>query len=178
MESISVNIPEAHATKNLVLLLKTKGQNMLDLAYYPSNMIVSVFESAGTLKVTDQNNHAISKVYIKCFIKQRNNQAVFHLDGYTDLRGTFDYSGSLNEGSIQKVSILVTSPQTGSAIHIVNPPKGKKVQEGVVLEVKGEAWAKKVKELTDNVDFDDESFATEEVKEKKEMAMKRNKYWK
>ena len=48
----------------------------------------------------------------------------FHKDGYTDLRGRFDYaslSDDPNAGA-QRYAVLVLSEQRGAVIREVNPP--------------------------------------------------------
>ena len=49
----------------------------------------------------------------------------FHKDGYTDLRGRFDYVSQSNRtiDGIQKFSILVLSEAQGAVIRQASPPK-------------------------------------------------------
>lgn len=179
LDIIVLSIPDSLKEKNLNIIVKAPGESVKNLQHYPSSMNASIFESAGMIKLTDKSNQPLSKVYVKCFLKLSSGAVVFYRDGYTDLRGTFDYTGSINS-SATSISILISSPQGGSLIYKVNPPKGKKVEEGVVLEVKGQELADRVKHLTENIDFDDINFGgTEEMKAgKKGLEMKRNKYWK
>ena len=41
------------------------------------------------------------RVYVKCMQKKNNGTARFHKDGYTDLRGTFDYAFLNSEPDIE-----------------------------------------------------------------------------
>ena len=54
-----------------------------------------------------------------------NNKNEFYKDGYTDLRGQFDYvSVSSNQlKNTQKFAILVVTKQYGTAVKYVKPPK-------------------------------------------------------
>ena len=54
----------------------------------------------------------------------------FYRDGYTDIRGKFEYlvsSGSTDLKSIKKFAILVQSEHYGSVIREVCPPKDEQV---------------------------------------------------
>ncbi|CAD8074218.1 unnamed protein product [Paramecium sonneborni] len=49
-----------------------------------------------------------SKVYVKVYQKNKNDQEPFHKDGYTDLRGRFDYA-SLSSSNINDISLSFLS---------------------------------------------------------------------
>jgi len=73
----------------------------------------------------DQNNQPLSKVYVKTFAKEKNGGSeTFYRDGYTDLRGRFDYalSSSSDINQIEKFSILVCSDDFGSIIKEAGVP--------------------------------------------------------
>lgn len=57
----------------------------------------------------------IYKVYIKAFSKNNKGEVSFYKDGYTDLRGRFDYASINNENlsSIEKFSLFVMSDELG-----------------------------------------------------------------
>ena len=58
-------------------------------------MKIYILESIGEIKVK-HDNKPLSKVYVKCFArKSQSASAQFYKDGYTDLRGTFDYASLL-----------------------------------------------------------------------------------
>lgn len=61
---------------------------------------------------------------MKCFAKQKDESVVFFRDGYTDLRGRFDYALSSSDDieQITLFSILVCSEEHGSAIRQAKPP--------------------------------------------------------
>ena len=67
----------------------------------------------------------LSAVYVKVYARLNDGSARFYKDGYTDLRGRFDYS-SLNTGEIERVerfSILIMSEQYGAGVREAAPPK-------------------------------------------------------
>eukprot|EP00330_Aristerostoma_sp_ATCC50986_P006660 CAMPEP_0114596304 /NCGR_PEP_ID=MMETSP0125-20121206/18294_1 /TAXON_ID=485358 ORGANISM="Aristerostoma sp., Strain ATCC 50986" /NCGR_SAMPLE_ID=MMETSP0125 /ASSEMBLY_ACC=CAM_ASM_000245 /LENGTH=60 /DNA_ID=CAMNT_0001799141 /DNA_START=242 /DNA_END=424 /DNA_ORIENTATION=+ len=49
-------------------------------------------ENTGYIKVINENVEPLMKVYVKCYAKLKNGEEVFYKDGYTDLRGKFNYA--------------------------------------------------------------------------------------
>jgi hypothetical protein len=68
------------------------------------------------VKVLNAEGKYISRVYVKTFAREKNGNVIFYKDGYTDLRGRFDYA-SLNPDSlknVEKFSIFIMSDELGS----------------------------------------------------------------
>lgn len=88
------------------------------VTYFSTQLRVAVFEEEAQLKITDFNNAPLSKIYVKVFSKTKNAKIVFVKDGYTDLRGRFDYliSSTVNLNELDKLSIFVMSDDLGSLI--------------------------------------------------------------
>ena len=87
-------------------------------------MRVKVQQNYGELKVF-KGDKAISGVYVKVFVRVSSN-ARFYKDGYTDIRGKFDYAhftGTTLSG-VSKFALLVTHPEWGSLMQEVDPPVG------------------------------------------------------
>jgi len=62
---------------------------------------------------------------VKVFARRPGGELSFHKDGYTDLRGRFDYA-SLSGASdlpVERFSILVLSEKNGALIREVAPPQ-------------------------------------------------------
>ena len=92
--------------------------------YFSNSLNVSITENIGEVKVLDENMKPLKKVYVKCFSKNSSEVVSFYKDGYTDLRGRFNYV-SLNTdnlSSITKFSILIMDDNFGSLIKESNPP--------------------------------------------------------
>lgn len=79
----------------------------------------------GILKIVDPvSNKPVPSIYMKCFAKRKDGNVVFYKDGFTDIRGSFDYV-SLNKdelNDIQKFKILINSNQFGCKIVEASPP--------------------------------------------------------
>lgn len=44
------------------------------------------------MRVSDARGKYLSKVYVKAYMMDKNGVESFYKDGYTDLRGRFDYA--------------------------------------------------------------------------------------
>ena len=64
-------------------------------------------------------------MYVKVYARMKDGNVRFYKDGYTDLRGCFDYSSlSTNElDFVDRFSILVLSDEYGALVRETNPPK-------------------------------------------------------
>lgn len=80
-----------------------------------------VNEAFGELKVT-KDNKAIGKIYVKVFSMEKGGKEQFFRDGYTDIRGKFEYAQGDNLDQIQRFAILVQSEEFGSQIREIKPP--------------------------------------------------------
>jgi hypothetical protein len=118
-------IPSALRNQNLVIEVAGAGISRLK-TYYPNALKVDIIESYGHLRVADKRTgKALSKVYVKVYSRTGDGQVKFHKDGYTDLRGRFDYT-SLNTDEIDSVSkfaILIMSGGNGAVVREARPPK-------------------------------------------------------
>lgn len=61
---------------------------------------------------------------MKCFAKAKDGKVSFYKDGYTDLRGRFDYAtlNSNDISNIDKFAIFVMSDELGSLIKEAKAP--------------------------------------------------------
>ena len=67
----------------------------------------------------------LPKIYVKVYAKMKNGGVKFYKDGYTDLRGRFDYTSlSTNElDNVERFSMLVLSEEHGGVVREAAPPK-------------------------------------------------------
>ena len=121
-------------------------------AYHANTFKLTLAENYGRLEVRDQAvGKAVAKAYVKVYARLKNGTVRFFKDGYTDLRGKFDYA-SLNSSdsqhqpaplardggggenmsyqmlkpeelaSVEKLAILILSEAHGATVREVNPP--------------------------------------------------------
>ncbi len=123
-ENQIIKIPENLADKNLMIEIEGPGI-IKSKSYYPNSMLIQMIENYGIVKVSSKTEKKpLAKVYVKVYSKMKNGQTTFYKDGYTDLRGKFDYASlSTNQlDGVEKFAILIMSETDGSLIKEVNPP--------------------------------------------------------
>jgi hypothetical protein len=117
-------LPREYQSANVLVEITGGGLTKAEAAY-ANELDVQVSEGFGRLQVRHANDkRALSKVYVKVFADQ-NGTPVFYKDGYTDLRGKFDYA-SLSTGDLDsttRFSVLVMSDKFGATVKELQPPK-------------------------------------------------------
>lgn len=94
-DTLSIPLPEAYSRANLLVEILGAGQRKTQ-AYHANTLKLAVTENYGRLEVRDSGtDKPIAKGYVKVYARLRNGTVRFFKDGYTDLRGRFDYA-SLN----------------------------------------------------------------------------------
>jgi hypothetical protein len=96
------------------------------LPYYANAMEVRLLENYGQLQVTEAGSgKLLPKVYVKVYVRLAGGQVKFHKDGYTDLRGRFDYASVSTPEHLPpaRYAILVLSDEKGALIREAAPPQ-------------------------------------------------------
>ncbi len=123
--SAVVDLPQSLSNKNVLVEVVGAGQTKTQ-PYFANSLSVQVIENYGQIQVTHlEARTPIAKAYVKVYVKTAPGEVRFYKDGYTDLRGRFDYTSlSTNELDIvEKFSILVLSDQYGAVVREAAPPK-------------------------------------------------------
>jgi hypothetical protein len=123
--SFSFDLPEVFRNSNLMIEISGQGIKK-SKAYYANSLDVQMIENYGHVKVTHQDTRKpLSKVYVKVYVRMQGGAVQFYKDGYTDIRGRFDYA-SLNTDELdraEKFSVLILSEDYGAVIREALPPK-------------------------------------------------------
>jgi hypothetical protein len=118
-------LPKDFHTSNVLVEIVGPGSKK-SAAYYANTLNVQVAENYGRLSVRDaETDKPLAKTYVKVYAQFADGTNRFFKDGYTDLRGKFDYI-SLNTDELsqtQKLAILIMSDQHGAIVKEVAPPK-------------------------------------------------------
>jgi len=118
-------LPKELLNRN-VLVEITGGSQTKSQAYYSNSLAVQVIENYGQVRVTHSGtNQPLAKVYVKVYAQMQDGSVRFFKDGYTDLRGRFEYASlSTNELDFaQKFSLLILSDEHGAVVREASPPK-------------------------------------------------------
>ena len=149
-DATDLALPAEFAKANVLVEILGGGQRKAQ-AYHANTFKLTLAENYGRLEVRDQAaGKAVAKAYVKVYARLKNGTVRFFKDGYTDLRGKFDYA-SLNSsesaqprplvrdsgsgenmsyqmlkpeelGSVEKLAILILSEAHGATVREVNPP--------------------------------------------------------
>ncbi|MGL4400993.1 MAG: STN domain-containing protein, partial [Luteolibacter sp.] len=112
----TVDLPEGLRNGNVLVsaesgtkkLLRVLDSRALELRQTPASRTVQVLDAA-TAK-------PLPKTYIKVYAEMDDGEVVFHKDGYTDLRGKFDYLShtAVDPSTVKRVAILASHPEKGA----------------------------------------------------------------
>jgi hypothetical protein len=119
-------LPDAFKDKDtMVEVISSQASIRRAVPYFANKLNVSVTESFGRLKVTAAGTGApLPRTYVKVYTRtSEGDKGKFYKDGYTDLRGVFDYvSLSSASGGINRFAVLTVSDKHGSSITTAAPP--------------------------------------------------------
>lgn len=112
----SYELPENFRQGNI--LVAAESGNAKQLKILDSQLLEArVIPTQRTLQIIDPTSgKALPRTYVKVFTESRDGSVSFHKDGYTDLRGKFDYlsSTAVDPSTIRRVAILISHPEKGT----------------------------------------------------------------
>lgn len=146
-DTLSVPLPDAFAKANVLVEILAGGQRKAQ-AHHANTLKLTLAEAYGQLEARDSANKPVTKAYVKVYAKLRGGGVRFFKDGYTDLRGRFDYA-SLNSsltpepprpmsaatgldtpmlrpaelGEVERLSMLIVSETNGTVLREVSAPQ-------------------------------------------------------
>ncbi len=116
-----IDIPKLLYNKYIYIRIDSNQVSDNNIFYDDDELIIQIKERYGKIKVISKTDHKpIKKAYIKVFTKNE-----FYKDGYTDIRGKFDYVSVSSRQLIdtQSFAILIVTEHCGSAVKYAKPPK-------------------------------------------------------
>jgi hypothetical protein len=121
----AVDLPDAFRDRNVMVEVTGAGVTRMQ-GYYPHSLGIQVMENYGQLRVAhEQTGKALPKVYVKVYARMRGGAVQFYKDGYTDLRGRFDYTslGTDELDRVERFAVLILSDEHGAVVREAAPPK-------------------------------------------------------
>lgn len=116
--------PAALRGKNVVVEAVGAGKRQAKV-HYANDLATTVANQVGQLRIAKASDRtALPATYVKVYAKKRGGEVAFYKDGYTDLRGAFDYAtlSTTDLDQVERFAILVSSDAAGSAILEASPP--------------------------------------------------------
>jgi hypothetical protein len=146
---LDIPLPGEFAKANVLVEVIGAGKRQTQ-AYHANTLKLALTENYGRLETRDATtDKPLPKAYVKVYAKLNNGTVRFFKDGYTDLRGRFDYA-SLNApenavlqasgaetptngldyamlkpaelNNVTKLAVLVLSDTHGATVKEVDPP--------------------------------------------------------
>eukprot|EP01083_Nonionella_stella_P076146 207341_1 len=128
MVETQVLIPQELRNENVFIQIITSTM-IVSKPYNDHQLIIHIQENKGKLKVLRRDEKStklmfVNKAYVKVYARKVNNKYEFYKDGYTDIRGLFDYV-SLSTADLDvtdKFVIFVKHMEYGCTVQEANPP--------------------------------------------------------
>jgi hypothetical protein len=124
-EMLAVDLPKEFHARNVMVEAVAAGLRKTQ-AYYANTLKVQLIEAYGQLAVTHaESRKPVPGAYVKVYMRTKAGEVKFFKDGYTDLRGRFDYA-SLNTNELdnaERLAVLLLSPDLGAVVREAAPPK-------------------------------------------------------
>ncbi len=116
--------PESMRGKNVVVEAVAAGSRKAKVHYaHDLNLVVAA--QFGQVRVSRASSKKpVPAAYVKVYGRRRDGEVAFYKDGYTDVRGWFDYA-SLSTDELEateRFSILVNADELGATIVEAEPP--------------------------------------------------------
>jgi hypothetical protein len=150
--ALDLPLPAAFAKSNVLVEVLGAGQRKAQ-AHHANTLKLALAENYGRFELRDTiADKPVSKAYVKVYARLKNGTVRFFKDGYTDLRGKFDYA-SLNSSDqpsiprpvpmaagggasgldyqmlapselneVDRLAILILSEAHGATVREVSPP--------------------------------------------------------
>ncbi|MGE0085880.1 MAG: hypothetical protein AB7S75_15845 [Desulfococcaceae bacterium] len=121
----TMELPQEFGTGNLMIQMES-GPVKKSQVVYANSLDAQIAENYGILSLREQKSgKAIAGAYVKVFARMKDGSVQFYKDGYTDLRGKFDYvSLSTDESdNAERYAILVLTGKNGAVIKEAGVPK-------------------------------------------------------
>lgn len=120
-----IELPETFRNRNVVVQVEGAGLKKTQVITSHSIKLLPA-ENYGFVSVYSRDDgKLLPAVYVKVYAETKGGQTEFYKDGYTDIRGRFNYT-NLNKdmvGEVEKFHILVKSRENGALVRSFSPPR-------------------------------------------------------
>ena len=122
---LQFELPSEYRSSNTIIEIVAAGLRR-SRANYAHDLGVQVIEQYGQLRVRERStSHPLARAYVKVYARLNSGAIEFYKDGYTDLRGAFDYASLSTDtlDRVQRFAILVMTDERGALIREAAPPQ-------------------------------------------------------
>ncbi len=121
---LTFDIPAEYRSRNTIIEIVADGVRR-SLANYAHQLLVQLVHQYGQLRVYRRGtNKPLAQTYVKVYARRDDGSVTFYKDGYTDLRGAFDYASlSTDElDHVERFAMLIVTGESGAVIREASPP--------------------------------------------------------
>ena len=118
------DLPEEFRNSNVLVEVRAGGRTRRQ-TYFANDLAVQGIENYGQLRVRGaESGKLLPGAYVKVYARLANGQVRFHKDGYTDIRGRFDYVSlsGMDDAEIVRFAVLIMSAEHGALVRELGPP--------------------------------------------------------
>ncbi len=122
--SLEIDIPAEIRNRNVLVEVTAAGLSRSSVVT-ANSLSLNVVERMGWLQVQSVGDRApVVGAYVKVYAQHTDGSVRFYKDGYTDLRGQFDYAtlSTSDLDTTAKFAILVLDENFGAAVREATPP--------------------------------------------------------
>ncbi len=122
--SHKMELPPGAQNRNLLVEVTAAGVSR-SRVITASSLSVTASEPYGQIQVlSEQERMPIETAYVKVYARHQDGSVRFYKDGYTDLRGRFDYAtlSTSDLDTADRFAILVLHPEHGAVVLEASPP--------------------------------------------------------
>ncbi|MBL8974087.1 MAG: hypothetical protein JNK56_26070, partial [Myxococcales bacterium] len=119
-----VDIPADLRGQNLVIVAVAAGLRR-SITHYAHDLAPQLAHKYGQIQVLRASTRApLPATYVKVYARQVGGAVSFYKDGYTDLRGRFDYVTLSTDDldRVERFALLVASDEAGATVLEADPP--------------------------------------------------------
>jgi hypothetical protein len=119
-----VPLPASLQGANLVVSAEASGLRR-SIAHYAHDLALELAHHYGQVRVLRASTQApLPAAYVKVYARQNGGAVTFYKDGYTDLRGRFDYATLSTDDldRVERFALLIVSDEAGGAVLEAPPP--------------------------------------------------------
>jgi hypothetical protein len=123
-DSAEIRLPDAFRSRNLLVEVEAGGITARQV-FTPHALDVRFVQAYGQVLVRSaRSGKPLSAVYVKVYARHTDGSVEFYKDGYTDLRGRFDYASISTDDldNVEKFAVLVMSDDAGAVVRETPPP--------------------------------------------------------
>ncbi len=119
-----IELPAELQNRNLLVEVTAKGISRSSVVT-ANSLAVTVVEPFGRVQVlTAQGRSPLEQAYVKVYARNKDGSVKFYKDGYSDLRGQFDYASlsTADLDNVERFAILVLHETKGAVVREASPP--------------------------------------------------------